>query len=470
MSVEMIKQQAILEKLLKKAENKECADCRTKSPSWASILFGTFICIRCSGFHRELSTSYAKVKSVDLDKWPNGVAELYTKIDNNVANKYWENKLDENDINRKKLKDDDNYLRDFIFDKYQRKRWAAKGKCPMTKLYEGEDISNLNYGENLSKSSSTNSEKKESDIKKTFSSKSNVSNGMKESTHNSNSNNVTKNSNNDLKISEVKDDIFNFESNNNENNKGNDQKYKFGFIDKNKNQEGTFKNNSECKTITDDIFNFSNNSGMGSGSNTNNKKEKDEFDFGFETKEDKLSKILNQIDINSNNEGNKVNNSKNNNNNNDIFNMLNQTSQMGNNFDHQKYLANNINFNSTNINVNNNYYNSFNLGTNVNGNGNNQGLNYNNFNNNQNFNPNNYFGNNGTYQNQQQNQFFNQNNVNKSNMNVNSNSKIQLNYEKTEYSMNSKSSNNLYGGLDDMTKKESNKSKKGDPFSDLLKL
>lgn len=108
MSVEMIKQQAILEKLLKKAENKECADCRTKSPSWASILFGTFICIRCSGFHRELSTSYAKVKSVDLDKWPNGVAELYTKIDNNVANKYWENKLDENDINRKKLKDDDN--------------------------------------------------------------------------------------------------------------------------------------------------------------------------------------------------------------------------------------------------------------------------------------------------------------------------------------------------------------------------
>jgi len=140
MSDQLTKQIQILEKLLKKPENKECADCRRKSPTWASILFGIFICIKCSGFHRELSTSIAKVKSVDLDKWNTSVVELYCKINNQIANSYWEYKLDDDSSFFIKIREDDNALRDFIFDKYQRKKYAQKGKCPMTKLYDGEDI------------------------------------------------------------------------------------------------------------------------------------------------------------------------------------------------------------------------------------------------------------------------------------------------------------------------------------------
>lgn len=132
-----------LEKLLKKPENKECADCRRKGPTWASILFGIFICIKCSGFHRELSTSIAKVKSVDLDKWPKGVADLYSKINNKIANEYWEHNLND-DLNELivKIKNDEDKLRSFIFNKYQKRKWAKKGKCPMTRLYDGEDIIN----------------------------------------------------------------------------------------------------------------------------------------------------------------------------------------------------------------------------------------------------------------------------------------------------------------------------------------
>ena len=49
MSDELSKQIVLLDKLLKKEENKYCADCRSKSPSWASISHGVFICIKCAG-------------------------------------------------------------------------------------------------------------------------------------------------------------------------------------------------------------------------------------------------------------------------------------------------------------------------------------------------------------------------------------------------------------------------------------
>ncbi|KAK3105706.1 hypothetical protein FSP39_003889 [Pinctada imbricata] len=50
--------------------NNSCADCGAPNPDWASINLGTMICIECSGIHRNLGTHLSRVRSLDLDEWP----------------------------------------------------------------------------------------------------------------------------------------------------------------------------------------------------------------------------------------------------------------------------------------------------------------------------------------------------------------------------------------------------------------
>jgi hypothetical protein len=47
------------------------------------------------------------------------------------------------EIDYQKLQNDENALQDFIRDKYERRRYAKKGKDPMALIFEGKDIEEI---------------------------------------------------------------------------------------------------------------------------------------------------------------------------------------------------------------------------------------------------------------------------------------------------------------------------------------
>ncbi|KDP38941.1 hypothetical protein JCGZ_00698 [Jatropha curcas] len=131
------KHRKILEGLLKLPENRECADCKSKGPRWASVNLGIFICMQCSGIHRSLGVHISKVRSATLDTWlPEQVAFIQS-MGNEKANSYWEAELPPNY--------DRVGIENFIRAKYEEKRWVAKDGHPKSPPRGRDESSAVNW-------------------------------------------------------------------------------------------------------------------------------------------------------------------------------------------------------------------------------------------------------------------------------------------------------------------------------------
>uniref|UniRef100_A0A8C7WNG6 Arf-GAP with dual PH domain-containing protein 2 n=1 Tax=Oryzias sinensis TaxID=183150 RepID=A0A8C7WNG6_9TELE len=79
----------ILLELVQRPGNNLCADCSAPEPDWASYTLGVFVCLNCSGMHRNLPT-VSKVKSIRLDYWDSSLVEFMQKRGNSEAKAIFE--------------------------------------------------------------------------------------------------------------------------------------------------------------------------------------------------------------------------------------------------------------------------------------------------------------------------------------------------------------------------------------------
>lgn len=154
----------ILDELIKKEDNKLCADCGCRGPRWASINLGVLICISCSGIHRSLGVHLTFVRSVNLDTWTSEQVAQMQKWGNAQAKKYYEANIP----NGYSIPNENSSVREkeiWIRDKYERKRFIPRDDVRSKKKQDTFDEARIKHekvSEKVSASRKNSREKKPS--------------------------------------------------------------------------------------------------------------------------------------------------------------------------------------------------------------------------------------------------------------------------------------------------------------------
>lgn len=102
-------------------ENKVCFECGQRGPTYVDMTVGAFVCTKCSGMLRGINPPH-RIKSISMSSFTSEEVEFLRARGNVYCAKVWLGLYDESHSGRVDVKDDD-ALKEFIIQKYERKRF-----------------------------------------------------------------------------------------------------------------------------------------------------------------------------------------------------------------------------------------------------------------------------------------------------------------------------------------------------------
>ncbi|XP_053577269.1 arf-GAP with dual PH domain-containing protein 1-like [Bombina bombina] len=124
MSGERDRNRMSIKNLTTKKGNTMCVDCGAPDPQWACCNLGVFLCVNCSGIHRNL-LEISKVKSLTLDHWDENQLKFLETHGNDAAKAIYEAHIPEY-YYRPTYKDCHVLREQWIRAKYERKEFMNK--------------------------------------------------------------------------------------------------------------------------------------------------------------------------------------------------------------------------------------------------------------------------------------------------------------------------------------------------------
>lgn len=122
----------VLENIRKIGSNKSCFDCGEKGVTYVVPKFGTFVCSRCSGIHREIGHM---VKGLGVSNFTDKEIAFLQEMGNDKAKDIWMAKFNP-DRHKLPKPNDENSIKEHLKLKYTNKKWYSSSN---TKNSDEED-------------------------------------------------------------------------------------------------------------------------------------------------------------------------------------------------------------------------------------------------------------------------------------------------------------------------------------------